>query len=131
MHLWESVYFIFNCFGNQFLSSSFVDCSRTLNQTEEIIYLNYKIRRDTTLQTSKWTWLFISSCNIANDISDWTWFVHFCQDSFNNKLMNKQKISLTQQIQPSSEESFSFGSICKYWIYVIDDIVVFTTLWNI
>ena len=42
---------MFNCLANQFLSSSFVDCNRKSNQSEEIIYLNYKIRRNATPQT--------------------------------------------------------------------------------
>ena len=56
--------------------------------------------------------------------------------------MNKQKIYLTQQIHSIHLKNlfrknvmrllarvpFSLGSICKYWIYVIDDIGLFTVL---
>ena len=56
--------------------------------------------------------------------------------------MNKQKIYLTQQIHSVHLKNlfrknvmrllarvpFSLGSICKYWIYVIDDIGLFTVL---
>ena len=66
-------------------------------------------------------------------------------NSFNNKLINKQQVSVTQQIQSLHLENplrenvirllvcapFSLGSICKYWIYVIDDIGIFTIVSNI
>ena len=56
--------------------------------------------------------------------------------------MNKQKIYLTQQIHSIHLKNlfrknvmrllarvpFSLGSICKYWIYVIDDTGLFTVL---
>ena len=56
--------------------------------------------------------------------------------------MNKQKIYLTQQIHSIHLKNlfrknvmrllarvpFSLGSICKYWIYVVDDIGLFTVL---
>ena len=56
--------------------------------------------------------------------------------------MNQQKIYLTQQIRSIHLKNlfrknvmrllarvpFSLGSICKYWIYVIDDIGLFTVL---
>ena len=59
--------------------------------------------------------------------------------------MNKQTIYLTQQIDSFHLKNllkknvvrllvyvlFSLGSICKYWVYVIDDIGVFTALSNI
>ena len=67
------------------------------------------------------------------------------RNSFNNKLINKQKVSVTQQIQSLHLENplranvirllvcvhFSLGSICKYWICVIDDIGIFTIVSNI
>ena len=59
--------------------------------------------------------------------------------------MNKEKISLTQQMHNLHLKNpirknvipllvcvpFSLGSTCEYWIYVVDDIGVFKTLSNI
>ena len=100
------------------------------------------------------TWLFISNCNNASDILGWTWFLHYfwLQEFIQKKIFktiskqtNKQTNSLTQKIHslylksPMKKSTkhllvcacFSLGSICKYWIYVIDDMGVFTTLSNI
>ena len=77
-----------------------------------------------------WTWLL-----------PYFWFQEFIQQQ-TFKLMNKQKIYLTQQIHSIHLKNlfrknvmrllarvpFSLGSICKYWIYVIDDIGLFTVL---
>ena len=126
---------MFCWFANQFLSSSFVDYSRKYKQAAEIVYLNYRIR-----------W----NCNIVSDILDWTWFLHYfwLQEFIQQqtwRFMNKKKISLTQQIRSLHLKNplrkyvirllvcvpFLLGSICKYWIYVIDGIGIFTTLSDI
>ena len=101
------------------------------------------------------TWLFISNCNNASDILVGGGGVNVISALFliagihstkkSLKLINKQTNSLTQKIHslylksPMKKSTkhllvcacFSLGSICKYWIYVIDDMGVFTTLSNI
>ena len=103
-----------------------------------------------TINTQNYTWLFISNCNNVGDILDWTWFLHFfwLQEFIQqqtSRLMNKKEISLTQQIRSLHLKNplrkyvirlllcvpFSLGSICKYWIYVINGIGIFTTLSDI
>ena len=103
-----------------------------------------------TINTQNYTWLFISNCNNVSDILDWTWFLHYfwLQEFIQQqtwRFMNKKKISLTQQIRSLHLKNplrkyvirllvcvpFLLGSICKYWIYVIDGIGIFTTLSDI
>ena len=83
-----------------------------LKKLFEIIYLNYKIKGNTTPQTNKLHLIIHSNCKNASDILDWTWFLHYfwLQDSFNNKLKNvwTSKIFLNPaNTQSSSEESLT------------------------
>ena len=96
-----------NCFTNQFASSSPVDYSGKQNQAEEIIYLNYKIRWNTTpmwLNMGEHDFYIISSCrNLFNNklktlLTHFWCFQWVSKENSGVKWVNKQKISFTQQI---------------------------------
>ena len=84
-----------------------MDSSSKKNQAEEIIYLNYKIRRNTAPQTNKQTnkqttpdysWATVIIVIFWTErISALFWLYEFIQQQ-TWKLMNKQKISLIKQI---------------------------------
>ena len=114
-----------------------MDYSRKEKQAEEIIYLNYKIKVEHNT-TNKQTKPDYSSATAIMLVIFWT-ERDFCiiSDS-RNSLSNRKKNLETQQMHslhlknPLRENvkhlfvcvPFSLGSVCKYWIYVIDDIGV-------
>ena len=101
-------------FANQFPSSFFVDYSRKQNQAElEIIYLNNKIRRNTTPKTNK-LHLIIQYLSATPILLLIFWAEHDfciisdCRNSFGSKLkMYEQTKNFFKpaNTQPSSEES--------------------------
>ena len=69
------------------------------------------------------TWLFISNCKNASDILDWMWFLHyFWLQEFipqeTEKLMNKKKVSLTQQIYRHHRENPLWKNLKSLFISV-------------
>ena len=58
--------------------------------------------------------------------------IYDCKNSFNKKLKNYLKNPSRKNVKTFIGcVPFSLGSICQYWIYVIDDIGVIATLSNI
>ena len=149
MHVWRTVcliyIFIFYSFANQFLSSSFVDYNRKYNQAEEIVYLNYKIRRTQHHKQTNCTWLFISNCNNVSDVLNWTWFLHYfwhfliisagIHSTTNLKTYEQSKNFFNPEIQSLSEESLKekrkrFVGMCSLFTWFNMQILNLCRRWH-
>ena len=128
----------------------FMDYSRNRTKQKKLFIWTTKSGETQHHTHTNCTWLFIPNCINASDILHWKWFLHYfwLQKVTQRqilKIINKQKISLTQQLHSLHLKyhlrknairllvcvPFLLNSICKYGTYVIHDLGVFATLSDI